>query len=187
MILAYLFTSFIDTNGTFPIHRLAQLCNFDRQLMERFMIIRARTVEELLGIIKAGPPFPMELLVIDNICMPFRVLKAEGVAERVDVIRTICLWLRRWNPDYHTVCLYVNHLTTKFLGPEKSIWVPALGENWSVFCDMRLLLEKKTQDYNTITVVRSDYEPFPPRELMFSINVTNLDVVDWSFSYSYYC
>jgi hypothetical protein len=107
----------------------------------------------------------MPLVVIDNVCIPFRSLKTETIDERVGIIRSFGLQVRCLLCN--ATVLVTNHLTSRFFGG-KTILVPALGENWAVMVDLQLLLEPRSR-YRALTMARSDYELFPRKELHFEI------------------
>lgn len=111
------------------------------------------------------------MLVIDNISVPFRTLYTETLAERVDAIRALGLRLRHSDVAHQRTFLYVSHLTTRFLEPEKPILVPSLGENWAVMCDMEILLEQ-LHTRRTMTLIRSDLVDFGQHEVSFRITVS---------------
>lgn len=170
--------------GNFPITRLVELCN-ESSVLERIRIIRSYTFSELLQALEfssqqqATDDNQVQLIVLDNVSVPFRTLRTSSVSERVEAIHTFGLRWRRLGHDTATTLVCTNHLTTKFLPSEedngrgrKAILVPALGENWAIMTDLQLLLEERSNG-RTLLITRSDFESYKQTELSFQITVKN--------------
>ena len=174
-----------DTVGNFSIKRLLQLCK-EQDIIERFFVLQALTLEEIyeaLELVKRSEP-SFSLSVIDTVSAPFRILKTDSIAERVDAIKKFGLTLRRIDPNQEAVFLYINQMTTRFLYDDRPILVPALGESWTIMSDLQIKLnrlKKKSENQcGSLLVTRSDYRNFERLELLYTISVRHNHVVSKS-------
>lgn len=176
------FFNFVDTMGNFPALLLKNLCH-DLNTLSRFLVVRSFTVESLLKDLQEMLPYQVPLIVIDHIAAPFRAFRSiETVAERVEAIEAVGRGFRKLGRGRPTLFLYINQLTTRFIQQSDGtgripLLVPALGESWSIFCDVDIRLEYncKTQE-RRLTIVRADYieEHQVGKSLRFQITVINL-------------
>lgn len=154
--------------------RVKELCQA-QGVLDRLLVIRALTVEALLEaadyIEEQLDSTRIPLVVVDNVCVPFRVFKSDNVAERTMYIRLFGLRWRRLG--HRTTLFFTNHLTTRFIptatGESRSVLVPALGESWSIMCDLQILLEQDHASNRNLLIMHSDFEEYPRKQLFFEI------------------
>lgn len=171
-----------DTRGDFAAQRIGQMAEHgaDLALLDRIILMTALTaelIEEAIQHIKRDlcPYYPVPLVVVDNISVPFRILPLNDIERRIAAIRRVGLALRQLLL-LPTRLLITNHMTTRFIDAERSRLVPALGDNWAIMTDLRLLLEARPRG-RSMTILHSDLHEFGQRELLFSITTQGIEPV----------
>lgn len=117
------------------------------------------TLEYLPEFIAQQRARPIRLIVLDSIAFHYR--GNTDFMERTRSISTAASLLGDLATKCEVATVVVNHMTTKVLGGDMSVVVPALGESWAHAVTTRLILEQQSPEssYRVCRLVKSPHKP----------------------------
>ena len=162
----------IDPMRSFSILRMVQLLNARGitsgpeldAIIERIFVGREDNLDAIEAFLDEFPEASMtRLIVLGNVAMPFHGTYYDSIGDRVNRIQRFGLALRRNAYRCGWTILVINQMTTRFKPDaahpdgKQSYVVPAFGDVWSVYPDVRIHLEHdpRDRDRRSMHIVKS--------------------------------